>query len=184
MSRPLSIAAGILGLFVTGPLPAEAASGSPIRPVSTYSIVARDPDTGTLGVAVQSHWFSVGSVVTFAEAGVGAVATQSFVEVSYGPLGLESMHERPAAAALEMLVARDPHPEVRQVAFVDAKGNVAVHTGKGCIPGAGHRTGPGYSVQANLMLTDDVPEAMARAYGLLIGRFWPNRPVPSKAEFA
>jgi uncharacterized Ntn-hydrolase superfamily protein len=135
------------------------------RPVSTYSIVAQDPVTGELGVAVQSHWFSVGSVVSWAEAGVGAVATQSFVEVSYGPLGLARMRAgEPPDRALAALIERDPHPEVRQVAFVDARGRVAAHTGAGCIPGAGHLTGRGYSVQANLMLTGDVPQAMARAF--------------------
>jgi uncharacterized Ntn-hydrolase superfamily protein len=135
------------------------------RPVSTYSIVARDAETGEMGVAVQSHWFSVGSVVTFAKAGVGAVATQSFVEVSYGPLGLKAMAAGEAPdAALKKLLEADEHPEVRQVAFVDSKGRIAAHTGDKCIPGAGHLTGEGYSVQANLMLTDDVPEAMAQAY--------------------
>lgn len=144
---------------------AQSRRPSPFRPVSTYSIVARDPATGDLGVAVQSHWFSVGSVVTWAEAGVGAVATQSFVETSYGPLGLEAMRSgKPAGLALQELVAKDPHPEVRQVAFVDAAGRVAAHTGEGCIPGAGHRTGEGYSVQANLMLTHDVPQTMAAAF--------------------
>jgi uncharacterized Ntn-hydrolase superfamily protein len=137
----------------------------PRRPVSTYSIVARDPATGEFGIAVQSHWFSVGSVVAWAEAGVGAVATQSFTEISYGPLGLGAMRDGATAAqALATLVAADPHPEVRQVAFVDVQGRTAVHTGAGCIPGAGHRGGEGYSVQANLMLVDDVPEAMARAF--------------------
>lgn len=137
----------------------------PLRPVSTYSIVARDAATGELGVAVQSHWFSVGSIVPWAEAGVGAVATQSFVEPSYGPLGLEAMRKGvPAGLALERLVAGDSQPEVRQVAFVDAQGRVGVHTGSRCIPHAGHRTGRGYSVQANLMLTDEVPDAMARAF--------------------
>jgi uncharacterized Ntn-hydrolase superfamily protein len=135
------------------------------RPVSTYSIVARDPVTGDLGVAVQSHWFSVGSVVTWAEAGVGAVATQSFVETSYGPLGLKAMREGKAAdEALAELLEADESSRVRQVAFVDAEGRVGVHTGDGCIPGAGHRTGNGYSVQANLMLTDEVPDAMAEAF--------------------
>lgn len=137
----------------------------PRRPVATYSIVARDPETGNLGVAVQSHWFSVGSVVPWLEAGVGAVATQSFVEPSYGPLGLEAMRrgEEPAEA-LRRLTGLDEHPEVRQVAFVDARGRVAAHTGSGCIPWAGHHTGAGYSVQANLMLTAEVPDAMARAF--------------------
>ena len=151
--------------LLTGLAPAADEPVSFGRPVSTYSIVARDPATGELGVAVQSHWFSVGSVVTWAEAGVGAVATQSFTEISYGPLGLEAMRNgKSAAEALTELRAKDPHPEVRQVAFVDSAGRVAVHTGESCIPGAGHRTGEGYSVQANLMLTAEVPDAMARAY--------------------
>lgn len=141
------------------------ADDHPRRPVATYSIVARDPETGNLGVAVQSHWFSVGSVVTWARSGVGAIATQSFVEVSYGPLGLELMDRGSSPdAALGQLLKKDPHPGVRQVAFVDNQGRVAAHTGEGCIPGAGHRTGAGYSVQANLMLTDEVPDAMADAF--------------------
>jgi uncharacterized Ntn-hydrolase superfamily protein len=103
--------------------------------------------------------------VPWAAAGVGAVATQSFVEVSYGPLGLDAMRRGLGPAeALENLLAEDPAADVRQVAFVDADGRVAVHTGERCIPGAGHRTGKGYSVQANLMLTDDVPEAMSHAF--------------------
>ena len=135
------------------------------RPVHTYSIVARDPATGQLGVAVQSHWFSVGPIVPWAEAGVGAIATQSFVEPSYGPLGLELMRSgRTAEEALRALVAGDPHPEVRQVAFIDAKGVVAVHTGDKAIEAAGHRKGKDYSVQANLMLKPTVPDAMARAF--------------------
>jgi uncharacterized Ntn-hydrolase superfamily protein len=133
--------------------------------VHTYSIVARDPATGQLGVAVQSHWFSVGPIVPWAEAGIGAIATQSFVEPSYGPLGLELMRSgRTAEEALRALVAGDPHPEVRQVAFIDAKGVVAVHTGEKAIEAAGHRKGKNYSVQANLMLKPTVPDAMARAF--------------------
>ena len=144
---------------------AVAAPDAPLRPVSTYSIVARDSDTGELGVAVQSHWFAVGSDVAWAESGVGAVATQSFIEVSYGPLGLAAMGDgRSASEALKTLVEQDPHPEVRQVAFVDTEGRVAAHTGAGCIPAAGHRLGDGYSVQANLMLDDGVPDAMAAAF--------------------
>ena len=141
------------------------ADAPPSRPVSTYSIVARDATTGELGVAVQSHWFSVGAVVPWAASGVGAVATQSFVEVSYGPQGLAAMRRGLAAgAALRELVEQDDHAAVRQVAFVDAQGRTAAHTGESCIPGAGHLSGDGYSVQANLMLTDAVPQAMAAAY--------------------
>ena len=151
------------GPAATGP--AEPDPGLRGRPVHTYSIVARDAHTGELGVAVQSHWFSVGPLVAWAEPGVGAVATQSFVDPSYGPLGLEVMMAgKTAEQALDALVLADDHPEVRQVAMVDADGNVAVHTGEGAIQAAGHRTGPGYSVQANLMLSETVPDAMARAY--------------------
>lgn len=135
------------------------------RPVHTYSIVARDSATGQLGVAVQSHWFSVGSLVTFAEAGVGAVATQSFIDPAYGPLGLELMRTgKTAQEALKGLLAADAGLDVRQVAFVDANGNVAAHTGAKAIEAAGHVTGRGFSVQANLMLKPTVPAAMARAY--------------------
>lgn len=135
------------------------------RPVHTYSIVARDSVTGEMGVAVQSHWFSVGSLVTWGEAGVGVVATQSFVDPAYGPLGLDLMRAgKTAPQALEGLLASDPGMDVRQVAMLDAKGNVAAHTGKKCIPGAGHIVGEQFSVQANLMLNDKIWSAMAKAY--------------------
>ena len=136
-----------------------------LRPVNTYSIVARDSITGEMGVAVQSHWFSVGSVVTWAEAGVGAVATQSFVEVSYGPLGLELMRAgKTAQETLSALLSVDKSADVRQVAMVDKHGNVAVHTGKKCIIEAGHRLGVQYSTQANMMKKNTVWDAMAKIY--------------------
>ena len=137
------------------------------RPVSTYSIVARDPATGELGVAVQSHWFSVGSVVPWAQAGVGAVATQSLVDPAYGPLGLELMRlGRSGPDALASVLAGDAGRAVRQVAMIDAVGRVAVHTGDKCIAEAGHvvDTELQFSVQANLMANDTVWSAMARAY--------------------
>jgi uncharacterized Ntn-hydrolase superfamily protein len=135
------------------------------RPVHTYSIVARDSVTGDMGVAVQSHWFSVGPVVPWARAGVGAVATQSLVLMSYGPLGLDLMEEGMGAAeALGKLVEEDAHSAVRQVAMVDVEGRAAAHTGDSCIAYASHHTGSGYSVQANMMLTDQVVPAMAKAY--------------------
>ena len=135
------------------------------RPIHTYSIVARDPDTGQLGVAVQSHWFSVGPLVPWVEAGVGAIATQSFVEASYGPLGLDLMRAgKSAPQALKALVEIDPNREVRQVAMIDSQGRVAAHTGKSCIIEAGHYTGNQFSVQANLMLKNTVWKAMADAY--------------------
>lgn len=139
--------------------------GEFIRPIATYSIVARDLETGHLGVAVQSNWFSVGSVVSWAEPGVGVVATQSFVEPSYGPLGLALMQAgKSAPEALNALLAADARENVRQVAMVDAMGKVAVHTGAKCIDFAGHVSGQGFSCQANLMLKSTVPAAMARAF--------------------
>jgi uncharacterized Ntn-hydrolase superfamily protein len=131
----------------------------------TYSIVARDPETGQLGVAVQSNWFSVGAIVPWAEAGVGAVATQSFVEPAYGPLGLALMRAgKSAPDALKSLLASDAQASVRQVAMVDAQGRVATHTGEHCIVAAGHRAGTNFSAQANLMLKDTVWDAMAKAF--------------------
>ena len=141
----------------------------------TYSIVARDAKTGELGVAVQSHWFGVGAMVPWAEAGVGAVATQSFVDASYGKLGLDLMRAgRSAPDALKGLLAADPSREVRQVAMIDFSGKVSAHTGAKCIPATGQHVGENYSVQANLMLSDKVWPAMARAFestqGDLAGR--------------
>ena len=137
----------------------------PQRPVHTFSIVARDPATGELGVAVQSHWFSVGSIVTWAEAGIGAVATQSFVDPSYGKRGLDLMRAgKSAPDALKALLAGDDGRDVRQVAMIDAQGRVAAHTGAKDIPAAGHIVGKDYSVQANLMLNDKVWPAMSRAF--------------------
>ncbi len=131
----------------------------------TYSIVARDPETGQLGVAVQSHWFSTGSIVTWAQPGVGAVATQSMVEVSYGPLGLGGLRSgKKPGEILRDLLQKDNERELRQVAIVDTKGDVAVHTGSHCIAEAGHQTGFQYSVQANMMLKNTVWPAMASAY--------------------
>jgi len=131
----------------------------------TYSIVARDPGTGELGVAVQSHAFSVGPIVPWARAGVGAVATQSIVDPGYGPKGLELLASgRSAEQALAELVAADEGAAVRQVAMVDAHGVAAAHTGARCIPAAGHVRGDGFSCQANMMLNDTVWEAMAAAY--------------------
>lgn len=138
---------------------------APLRPVATYSIVARDSVTGEIGVAVQSHWFSVGSIVTWAEPGVGAVATQSFAEPAYGPLGLTLMRMgRTAPEALRALVTTDKDSAVRQVAMVDAQGHVAAHTGGRSVRAAGHQVGAQYSVQANLMEKPTVWPAMAKAY--------------------
>lgn len=133
--------------------------------VHTFSIVARDRESGQMGVAVQSHWFSVGSVVTWAEAGVGAVATQALVEVSHGPLGLDLMRGgRSAPQALKALLATDDGRELRQVAMVDVEGRVATHTGERCIADAGHEIGEGFSVQANMMANPRIWPAMASVY--------------------
>jgi len=160
------LAAASFALLLPAPLALSAGpSPSSLRPVHTYSIVARDEKTGELGVAVQSHAFSVGSGVTWAEAGVGAVATQSFIDPAYGPLGLELMRAgRSAPDALKGLIAADEGRDVRQVAMIDASGRVAAHTGAKCIPAAGDHVGTGYSVQANLMDNDRVWPAMAQAF--------------------
>ncbi|MHB8611586.1 MAG: DUF1028 domain-containing protein [Candidatus Dormibacteraceae bacterium] len=131
----------------------------------TYSIVARDKKTGEFGVAVQSHYFQVSPAVPWALAGVGAVATQSHVNLSYGPLGLGLLQAGyTAEQALKALTAGDPRAEVRQCAIVDASGSVAAHTGARCIPAAGHVLGDGFSCQANLMEKDTVWDAMAQAF--------------------
>ena len=158
----LLIAAGTV-LFAQRPEPREVPK--PARPVHTFSIVARDPITGELGVAVQSHWFSVGAIVPWAESGVGAVATQSFVDPSYGKLGLELMRTgKSAPDALRSLLAGDEGREVRQVAMIDTQGRVNAWTGKNDIAAAGHFVGKDFSVQANLMANDRVWPAMARAF--------------------
>jgi uncharacterized Ntn-hydrolase superfamily protein len=136
----------------------------------TYSIVARDAQTGDLGVAVQSHWFSVGSVVTWAESGVGAIATQSIAEPAYGPRGLALMRLGvDPETALAALTGADSDQRHRQVAFVDAAGHIAVHTGDQCIEAAGHTTGDGVSCQANMMRGPQVWPAMLEAYHASVG---------------
>lgn len=155
----------VLLLAAAAVAPALSAQSRPLRPAHTYSIVAMDSATGQLGVAVQSHWFSVGSVVTWAEPGVGAVATQSFVEPAYGPRALALMRSGvPAPESLAALLRADPDSQVRQVAMIDAAGRVAAHTGSRDIPAAGHHVGALYSVQANLMRNDAVWPAMSRAF--------------------
>ena len=137
----------------------------------TYSIVARDPNTGELGVAVQSHYFQVGPVVPWALAGVGAVATQSQVNISYGTLGLELLQAGfTPEQTLKALTAGDPGADLRQAALVDAQGRAAAHTGSRCIPAAGHATGDGFSCQANLMDRDTVWGAMAETFVKTGGR--------------
>jgi len=131
----------------------------------TFSIVAKDPTTGEMAVGVQSHWFSVGSIVSWGQSGVGVVATQSFVNPAYGPDGLKLMDEgKTAKEALEILVSKDEGKDFRQVAFLDINGNTSAFTGKKCIVSAHHITGDNFSVQANMMLNDKVVPAMAKAF--------------------
>ena len=131
----------------------------------TFSIVARDTDTGEMGVAVQSHWFSVGTIVAWGEAGVGVVATQSFVNPAFGPDGIELMKQGMSADnVLDKLIGDDEGRDLRQLAVLDVNGNVKAYTGKNCIYGAGHIVGENYSVQANLMLNDKVWSAMSEAF--------------------
>lgn len=131
----------------------------------TYSIVARDPNTGEMGVAVQSHWFSVGSIVSWGEAGVGVIATQSFVNPSFGQRGLEMLKQgMTAQEVVDLLIASDEGRDFRQLAIVDAKGNSAAYTGSKCIPEAGHIVGDNYCVQANLMLSNLVWSEMSKAF--------------------
>ena len=131
----------------------------------TFSVVAKDPRTGEMAVAVQSHWFSVGSLVSWGKSGVGVVATQSFVNPAYGPNGLKLMGGGMSAKdALDELVSQDEGREYRQVAFLDVKGNAAAYTGKLCVESAAHIEGENFSVQANMMLNDKVVPAMAEAF--------------------
>jgi uncharacterized Ntn-hydrolase superfamily protein len=138
----------------------------------TYSIVARDPESGRLGVAVQTRSFAVGAAVPWADAGVGAIATQSFTERSYGPLGLQLLRAgRTPEEALAGLVTADPQEEVRQVGVVDATGRGAAHTGELCIKEAGHLVRDGFTVQANMMASAEVWPAMAEAFERASGSF-------------
>jgi len=163
--RALVIALVLVSLVFSVSTVASDTPAVPARPVHTFSIVARDPATGEFGVAVQSHWFSVGPIVPWAEAGVGAVATQSFVDPSYGKNGLELMRAgKSAPDTLKELLEKDEGRDVRQVAMIDAQGRVDAWTGKNDIQAAGHIVGKNFSVQANLMLNDKVWPAMARAF--------------------
>jgi uncharacterized Ntn-hydrolase superfamily protein len=155
----------IFALLLCHGLSVASQSLKPSELAHTFSIVARDEKTGDMAVAVQSHWFSVGTSVSWAEAGVGAIATQSFTNKSFGIRGLALLKQgKTAREVLDELLSTDKGREVRQVAIVDSKGNVAAHTGKKCIRFADHITGEQFSVQSNMMLTDKVCAAMAAAY--------------------
>ncbi len=133
--------------------------------LSTFSIVAFDPETGDLGVAVQSKFLAAGAVVPWARANVGAIATQSWANTSYGPRGLELLSQGLSAPeVVEILIAEDEGRDLRQVGIVDAKGRAAAYTGKGCFEWAGHIVGPGYACQGNILAGPKVVEAMAEAF--------------------
>jgi uncharacterized Ntn-hydrolase superfamily protein len=137
----------------------------------TYSIVARDPETGRFGVAVQSHFLSVGPVVPWLEAGVGAIATQASVNISFGPIGLEMLRAgQSAAEVVASLTGGDERAAIRQLGVVDAEGRAAAHTGSECIPACGHRVGDGYTVQGNLLERETCWPAMADAYETALTR--------------
>ncbi len=136
----------------------------------TYSIVARDPETGRFGIAVQSHYLGVGPVVPWLEAGVGAVATQASVNVSFGPIGLELLRAgRSAAEVVAAVLASDDRPQVRQLGVVDASGRAAAHTGTDCIPACGDLVRDGFTVQGNLLERETCWPAMATAYEAALG---------------
>jgi uncharacterized Ntn-hydrolase superfamily protein len=136
----------------------------------TYSIVARDQDTGELGAAVQSHWFSVGSLCIWARPGVGAVATQSIVEPAHGPNALDRLGAGDnAATALAVVLAADDSAALRQVGIIGARGAPAAHTGRDCIAYASHVVGDSWSCQANMMERDTVPAAMSAAFAASAG---------------
>jgi uncharacterized Ntn-hydrolase superfamily protein len=137
----------------------------------TYSIVARDPETGRFAVAVQSHFLSVGPVVPWLEAGVGAIATQASVNISFGPIGLEMLRAgQSAAEVVASLTGGDERAAIRQLGVVDAEGRAAAHTGSECIPACGHHVGDGYTVQGNLLERDSCWPAMADAYETALTR--------------
>ena len=134
-------------------------------PVATFSIVARDPDTGELGIAVQSKFVAVGSVVPWAKAGVGAIATQAWANTRYGPIGLELLAQgKTAAETIEILTQADAGRKQRQVGIIAVDGNGSSYTGAGCLDWAGHKTGKHYAVQGNVLAGPEVVEAMAKAF--------------------
>ena len=140
------------------------------RPVATFSIVAVDSATGEIGVAVASRFFAVGAVVPWARAGVGAVATQSFANTTFGWRGLDLMEEGSTPVeAIEGLIGADDDPDRRQVGMVAADGKSSTYTGNGCLPWAGGRSGPGYAVQGNILTGEAVVASMERAYLETVG---------------
>ncbi|MEA3463417.1 MAG: DUF1028 domain-containing protein [Bacteroidota bacterium] len=156
---------GIILSILVNPIQAQLHPETGDGLAHTFSIVARDTATGEMAIGVQSHWFSVGTIISWGRSGVGVVATQSFVNPAYGPNGLDLMSEgKSAEEALQILVEADRGRDYRQVAFLDTHGSVSAYTGGSCISSASHAIGENYSVQANMMLNDDVVPAMSKAY--------------------
>ena len=142
-----------------------AISAGPVYPLATFSIIARDEETGDTGIAVQTHQMGVGSLVPWLSPGVGGLATQAMINLAFGPMGLALLGEGvPASSVIDALVASDPQANFRQVGVVDSKGGVAAWTGENCISEAGHLAGEGYVAQANMMTNNTVVPAMANAY--------------------
>ena len=163
--RNTFLLSGLILSLIAKPLQAQfhPETGDPLA--HTFSIVARDTATGEMAIGVQSHWFSVGTIVSWGRSGVGVVATQSFVNPAYGPNGLDLMSDgKSAEEALQILVEADRGRNYRQVAFLDTHGSVSAYTGSSCISSASHAIGENYSVQANMMLNDDVVPAMSKAF--------------------
>lgn len=143
------------------------------RPVTTFSIVGRDAVTGDLGIAVQSKFLAVGAVVPWARAGVGAVATQSWANTSYGPRGLEALAAgNSALETLDALVAADDRPAQRQVGIVDARGGSATYSGSGCFPWAGGIAGPNFAAQGNILVSEATVVALAETFEQAEGPLW------------
>ena len=163
--RYSSFILGLLLSFSIQALHAQMYPETDDRLAHTFSIVARDTATGEMAIGVQSHWFSVGTIVSWGRSGVGVVATQSFVNPAYGPNGLDLMSRGTSAEeALQILVEADRGRDYRQVAFLDASGSISAYTGSSCISSASHAIGVNYAVQANMMLNDDVVPAMSKAF--------------------
>lgn len=165
MKKILTLSVLVFLQFLVIPLSGQKHPDSGDHLAHTFSIVARDPATGEMAVGVQSHWFSVGTIVSWGASGVGVVATQSFVNPAYGPEGLALMAEGvPAEDALSTLIEKDDGRAYRQIAFLDRVGNVSAYTGDKCIRFASHAAGSQFSVQANMMLNDRVVPAMRNAF--------------------
>ncbi len=163
--RVVITAAVIVVLVVSATAIANTATRQPHPQVATFSIVGYDPQTGDLGVAVQSKFFAVGSVVPFAKAGVGAIATQAFANTTYGPRGLEMLASgKSAQEVVAALVAEDAQANQRQVGVVDAQGRAAAHTGERCLEWAGHVSGENFTAQGNILVSQATVDAMARAF--------------------